>query len=571
MVRAAFDGVERAGDPGVGSLETARKERDLISERSPAQQRQVLSPSRKRLTLVATILGSSIAILDGSVVSVALPSIQRSLGGGLAGQQWVSNAYLLTLGSLILLGGSLGDIFGERRVFALGVAGFGVCSLLCAVAPTIGLLVAFRALQGVAGALLTPSSLAVIVATFPQRERGPAIGTWTAWGTIAGALGPLVAGVILNVASWRWIFVINLPLVAACLWLILKAVPAASPAKTRRRVDVVGAVLCVLGLGGAVFALIEQPRLGWSNPAVAGSLIGGVLLFSAFLVYESRASDPMLRLDLFKSRNFAVGNVETLALYGGLSALFFFLVLYLQQVAGYTPLESGLALLPESLVMFALSSRFGALADRFGPRLFMGGGPLVAGAGMLLLLGFGVRVHYLTEVLPGILVFSLGLSITVAPLTAAILAGIDESEAGIGSAVNNAVARVAGLIATVAIGALVAAQFSSSLNNKLAGRPLTPGGRAAVAQAKALTFGRPSVAGLPPGEAAAITVATGQSSLEAFRVGVGVASGLVIIGGLIGAAGIRNPRRVVRASQCSGGQLAGAPLDAAGLHAPQAA
>jgi hypothetical protein len=359
--------------------------------------------------------------------------------------------------------------------------------------------------------------------------------------------------------------------VAACLWLILKAVPAASPAKTRRRVDVVGAVLCVLGLGGAVFALIEQPRLGWSNPAVAGSLIGGVLLFSAFLVYESRASDPMLRLDLFKSRNFAVGNVETLALYGGLSALFFFLVLYLQQVAGYTPLESGLALLPESLVMFALSSRFGALADRFGPRLFMGGGPLVAGAGMLLLLGFGVRVHYLTEVLPGILVFSLGLSITVAPLTAAILAGIDESEAGIGSAVNNAVARVAGLIATVAIGALVAAQFSSSLNNKLTGRPLTPGGRAAVAQAKALTLGRPSVAGLPPGEAAAITVATGQSSLEAFRVGVGVASGLVIIGGLIGAAGIRNPRRVVRASQCSGGQLAGAPLDAAGLHAPQAA
>jgi EmrB/QacA subfamily drug resistance transporter len=521
------------------------------------------------LTLVATILGSSIAILDGSVVSVALPSIQRSLGGGLAGQQWVSNAYLLTLGSLILLGGSLGDIFGERRVFALGVAGFGVCSLLCAVAPTIGLLVAFRALQGAAGALLTPSSLAVIVATFPQRERGPAIGTWTAWGTIAGALGPLVAGVILNVASWRWIFVINLPLVAACLWLILKAVPAASPTKTRRRVDVVGAVLCVLGLGGAVFALIEQPRLGWSNPAVAGSLIGGVLLFSAFLVYESRASDPMLRLDLFKSRNFAVGNVETLALYGGLSALFFFLVLYLQQVAGYTPLESGLALLPESLVMFALSSRFGALADRFGPRLFMGGGPLVAGAGMLLLLGFGVRVHYLTEVLPGILVFSLGLSMTVAPLTAAILAGIDESEAGIGSAVNNAVARVAGLIATVAIGALVAAQFSSSLDNKLAGRPLTPRGHAAVAEAKALTLGRPSVAGLPPGEAAAITVATGQSSLEAFRVGVGVASGLVIIGGLIGAAGIRNPRRVVRASQCSGGQLAGAPLDAAGLHAPQ--
>ena len=537
---------------------------------APAATSPGVSGSAKRLTLVATILGSSIAILDGSVVSVALPSIQRSLGGGLAGQQWVSNAYLLTLGSLILLGGSLGDIFGERRIFALGVGGFGATSLLCALAPTIGLLVAFRALQGIAGALLTPSSLAVIVSTFPERERGPAIGTWTAWGTIAGALGPLVAGGILAVGSWRWIFVINLPLVVACLWLIMRAVPRTTPSATHRRVDVIGALLCVLGLGGTVFALIEQPRLGWSNPAVAGSLIGGVTLFAAFLLYESRARDPMLKLDLFKSRNFAVGNVETLALYGGLSALFFFLVLYLQQVAGYSPLKSGLALLPESVVMFALSSRFGALADRLGPRLFMGAGPLIAGAGMLMLLTFGVHVDYLTEVLPGILVFSLGLSITVAPLTAAILAGIDQAEAGIGSAVNNAVARVAGLIATVAIGAIVAAQFSSSLDHDLAGQRLTPRGQAAVAEAKQLTLGRPSVAGVPPREAVAITVASLDSSLTAFRVGVGVASALVVIGGLIGAVGIQNPRRVVRAQQCPGGQLAGVPLDAARLHASTA-
>jgi Major Facilitator Superfamily len=344
-------------------------------------------------------------------------------------------------------------------------------------------------------------------------------------------------------------------------------VPAKNPSATHRQVDVVGGLLCVLGLGGTVFALIEQPRLGWSNPAVTGSLIGGVILFAVFLLYESQARDPMLRLDLFRSRNFAVGNVETLALYGGLSALFFFLVLYLQQVAGYSPLKSGLALLPMSVVIFALSSRFGALADRLGPRLFMGGGPLIAGAGMLLLLTFGVRVNYLTEVLPGILLFSVGLSITVAPLTAAILAGIDQAEAGIGSAVNNAVARVAGLIATVTIGALVAVQFGSSLDHHLAGRPLTPRGRAAVAEAKQLTLGRPSVAGLPPREGLAIAVASGQSSLEAFRVGIGVASVLVVLGGLIGAAGIQNPRRVVRAQQCAGGQLAGAPLDAADLHA----
>jgi EmrB/QacA subfamily drug resistance transporter len=527
--------------------------------------------SARRLTLIATILGSSIAILDGSVVSVALPSIQRSLGGGLAGQQWVSNAYLLTLGSLILLGGSLGDIFGERRIFALGVGGFGAASVLCALAPTIGLLVAFRALQGIAGALLTPSSLAVIVATFPERERGPAIGTWTAWGTIAGALGPLVAGAILNVASWRWIFVINVPLVLACLWLIQKAIPPVAGTRPRRRVDVLGALLCVLGLGGSVFALIEQPRLGWSSFAVTGSLVGGVVLFAAFLVYESRAADPMLRLDLFRSRNFAVGNVETLALYGGLSALFFFLVLFLQQVAGYTPLQSGLALLPESIVMFALSSRFGSLADRFGPRLFMGAGPLVAGAGMLMLLTIGVHAHYLTNVLPAILVFSLGLSMTVAPLTAAVLAGVPETEAGIGSAVNNAVARVAGLLATVTVGALVAAQFSASLDQALGRRPLTRTGQAAVSEAKQLTLGRPSVAGVPPREAVAITAASNTASVDAFRVGIGVAGGLVIVGGLIGGVGIRNPRRVVRAEQCSGGQLAGAPLDAAGLHAPASA
>jgi MFS transporter len=320
-----------------------------------------------------------------------------------------------------------------------------------------------------------------------------------------------------------------------------------------------------------VSALIEQPRLGWSSPAVSGSLAAGLILFAAFLVFESRTSDPMLRLELFKSRNFSVGNIETLALYGGLSALFFFLTLYLQQVAGYSPLKSGLAVLPESLVMFALSSRFGALADRFGPRWFMGAGPLIAGAGMLMLLTVEVHVNYVTEVLPAILLFSLGLSTTVAPLTAAILAGVSQDEAGIGSAINNAVARVAGLIATVAIGALVAAQFSSSLDRHLSGRPLTPPGRAAEAQAKQLAFGRPSVAGVPPRQATAIVAASDQASVEAFRWGIGVTSLLVICGGVIGAVGIRNPRRSVEAKQCSGGQLAGAPLDAAGVHAPASA
>ena len=524
----------------------------------------------KQVTLAACIIGSGIAVLDGTVVNVALPTIQRDLGGGLAGQQWVSNAYLLTLSSLILVGGSLGDLFGERRIFALGVGGFGAASLLCALAPTIGLLIAFRALEGVAGALLIPSSLAVIVATFPESERGAAIGTWTAFGAIAAAIGPLGGGLLLGIGSWRWIFLINLPFVALCLVLILAVIPRAAPravGAAAPAVDYVGALLCALGLGGPVFALIEQPRLGWSSPAVMAGLIGGVALFAAFLLYESRyASHPMLALGLFKRRNFAVGNVETFAMYAGLSVLFFFLTLFLQQVAGYSPLRSGLSTLPVTVVMLVLSRRFGGLADRHGPRLFMGGGPLLAGAGLLLLLRVGVNVDYYTEVLPGLLVFSLGLSMTVAPLTAAVLAGVEERQAGIASGVNNAVARVAGLLGIAALGAVVAVQFSASLDSHLAGVRLDPRAEVAVAQAKRLTLGRPSVAGLPPRQARAVTAAADAASLESFRAGIAIAGGLVLLGGVIGAVGIQNPRRAVCAEECAGGPLVGASPDAAGLH-----
>jgi EmrB/QacA subfamily drug resistance transporter len=520
----------------------------------------------KRLTLIACILGSGIALLDGTVVNVALPSIQRSLGGGLAGQQWVSNAYLLTLGSLILVGGSLGDLYGERRIFALGVGGFGAASLLCALAPSIGVLIACRALQGVAGALLTPSSLAVIVATFPEDERGPAIGTWTAFGAIAAVVGPLCGGLLLGVASWRWVFLINLPLVAICVALILTTIPRAAPVGGGRRVDIVGALLCALGLGGPVYALIEQPRLGWSSPGVLVPLLAGMLMGAAFLLHEARTRDPMLPLGLFRRRNFAAGNIETLVVYGGLSVLFFFLVLFLQQVAGYSPLKSGLATLPTTIVMFVLSRRFGGLADRHGPRLFMGLGPIVAGAGLLLLLRVEVDVDYLTQVLPALLVFSVGLSMTVAPLTAAVLAGVEEGQAGIASGVNNAIARVAGLLGIAALGAVVAAQFTSALHSHLDGARLGPPARAAVAQAERLTLGHPSLAGLPPRQAAVVGDASNDASLESFRIGIGIAGGLVILGGVVGIAGIRNPRREVSAEECPGGQLVGASPDAAGCH-----
>ena len=469
---------------------------------------------RQRLTLLAAILGSAVVTVDSTIVNVALPAIEEDLGGGLSGQQWVSNAYLLTLGSLILIGGSLGDIYGTGRVFALGVVAFGVLSVGCAFAPTIEVLIGARALQGAAGALVTPSSLAIVVAAFEPRERGAAIGSWTAWGGIAAILGPLVGGVIVDQVSWRWIFALNVPLVLVTLVLILVALPRTTR-NEQRRVDYVGAALCALGLGGVVFALVEQPRFGWGSPVVAVPLVVGVSAFAAFLVYEWRAREPMLRLELFSRRNFAVGNAETLAMYAGLAILFFFLVIYLQQVAGYTAFESGLATVPVTVIMFALSRWFGALADRYGPRLFMSAGPLVAAGGLLLLLRVGIEAPYVEEVLPAMVVFALGLSLTVAPLTATVLADADESDAGIASAVNNAIARVAGLVGVSVVGVVVAGTLVGD------------------------------------------TFVADDESVRAFHQVVSICAALVAAGGVVGGLGIVNPRRAVEARRCPGGQLVG--------------
>jgi EmrB/QacA subfamily drug resistance transporter len=521
----------------------------------------------KRLTLVACILGSSVALVDATVVNVALPAIGRDLGGGLAAQQWLGGAYLLTLGSLILIGGSLGDVLGERRVFAVGVTGFGVMSLVCAAAPSVELLIVGRGLQGLFGALLTPSALAVIIATFPEDERGPAIGTWTAWGGIATIAGPLLGGEILNIGSWRWIFAINVPLVAVTLALVL-AVVRERERDMSRHIDIPGATLCALGLAGPTFALIEQPRLGWSSPGVAGPLIAGVVLLAAFIAFERRTEDPMLPLRLFRRHNFSVGNIETFSMYAGLSVVFFVLVLYLQQVAGYSALKAGLSTLPSTLVMFALSRRFGALADKHGPRFFMGAGPLVGAVGVVMLSRLGTHVSYFADLLPGLFVWALGLSMTVAPLTAAVLAGVDADQAGIGSAVNNAVARVAGLIGTAAIGAIVAAQFTSSLDSRLQGRPLQPKARAVVAAARRQPLGVPATEGLPAADAARLRHDSAEASRSAFSLGMEIAAILVGAGGVLGAVGIRNPRRRVRAEDCAGGQFVASPRDAAGCKDP---
>jgi EmrB/QacA subfamily drug resistance transporter len=508
---------------------------------------------------MAAIMGSFITGLDATAVNVALPAIRDDLGGGLAGQQWVSNAYLLTLGSLILVGGSLGDIFGERRVFSIGVGGFGLVSALCAMAPSIELLIAGRALQGAFGALLTPSALALIISTFPPSERGAAIGSWTAWSGISTVVGPLVGGYLADAVSWRLIFAINVPFVALTLLLIAVAVPARERAAARVPLDWLGAVLTFLGLAGPVLALIRQPVVGWGSIEVWGPGIAGVVLLGIFLVHERRTEAPMLPLGLFARRNFAIGNLETFAVYGGLSVTFFFLVLFLQQVAGYDALQAGLALMPATLVMFALSKRVGRLADRVGPRLFMGLGPLMSALGLALMLRIDAHLNYFTDLLPALLIFSIGLAVTVAPLTATVLADADESNAGIASGINNAIARVAGLLAVAAMGAVVSAQFSSALDDRLAGQTLSAPARAAVEQARKETLARvdPSVAG------SAVAGAVQAASTRAFHVGIGISTALVALGGVLGLVGIRNPRRTVRCEDCPGGQLAGQPLDAA--------
>ena len=406
---------------------------------------------RGRLVLLAAILGSFVAFLDMSVVNVALPAIRRALGGGVAAQQWIVDAYLLSLSSLILIAGSVSDLFGRKRVFAAGLLGFGVTSLLCAAAPGSTFLIVARGLQGIAGALLVPSSLAMILSSFEGDAQGRAIGIWTAWTGIAFVVGPLASG-LLVAAGWRWVFAINVLPIAATL-LVVTRLPPDRSRRDEHPVDLLGAAMCAAGLGGLTFALIEQPRVGWGVPWVWLPFAAGTAALAAFLLWERAAPAPMLDFALFRNRNFAVGNVATLAIYAGLSAATFVLTLFLQQGAGYSPLTSGLALLPVTLLMFALSPRFARLAARHGPRPFMTAGPIVAGAGLWLIGRLGGRAAYTTHVLPGVLAFGLGLSATVAPLTAAILAGVDQRQAGVASAVNNAIARVAGLLAVAAVGA----------------------------------------------------------------------------------------------------------------------
>lgn len=427
----------------------------VTHEQSGAEQ-TVTDPmsTTQRFVLWIAILGSFVAFLDGTIVNVALPAISDELGGGLRTQQWVVDAYLITLGALILVAGSVSDAYGRVLVLRIGLIGFGVASLAIAAAPTAEFLIVARAVQGAAGAFLVPSSLALITSNFSGGAQGRAIGIWTAMTTSAMIVGPLIGGLLVDLASWRLAFLINVFPIGATLVLLARG-GFRDTRQPDASIDWLGAALCTLGLGGMVYALIEQPHLGWSSPAIWLPLVFGAVLFALFILRQRRVRSPILPLDLFRVRNFSAGNIATTFIYGALALNGMVVVVYLQESAGLSATLAGLASLPTTILLILFSSRVGTLSGRWGPRLFMTVGPITMGAGALLLLTVSTDFSYWWQVLPSMVVLGAGLALTVAPLTSAILGSIGPERSGIASAVNNAVARVAGLIAIALLATIV--------------------------------------------------------------------------------------------------------------------
>ena len=457
------------------------------------------SSAQGRWVLLATVLGSTMASIDATVVGIALPAIGNEFHSSLSTLQWVVTAYTLTLAGLLLFAGALGDKYGRKRVFVIGVVWFAVASLLCGIAPDAPFLIAARAVQGVGAALLTPGSLAIIEASFRPEDRGKAIGAWSGFGGVGAAIGPFLGGWLIQALSWRLIFVINLPLAVLVVAVSLRHVPESRDPAATGPVDYVGGALVTTGLIGLTYGLIEGPTVGWTKPSPLAALIGGCVLLAAFVWWEHRTANPMMPLSLFASAQFSAANVVTFAVYGALGGALFLLPIQLEQVSGYSPLQAGISLLPVTLIMLALSSRSGALAARIGPRLQMTVGPLVIAAGLALFVRIGHGGSYLTEVLPAVLVFGFGLAINVAPLTSTVLAAAPAEHAGMASAVNNDVARAASLISVAVL---------------------------------------PAAAGL-----------TGAAYLHPVKFSAGfhtaslISAGLCVVGGAVAAAFIRNPRK----------------------------
>lgn len=514
---------------------------------------RVASPAQtgaERWVLLAAILGSSMAFIDGTVVNVALPSIQRDLGATAGDAEWVVEAYTLMLSSLLLVGGALGDRYGRRRVFGLGVALFAVTSAACGLAPSPGVLVGARALQGAAAALLTPGSLALISAAYSGSRRGRAIGTWSGASAITSAVGPVLGGFLVGHLSWRWAFFVNLPFAAVVLVLVATRVPESVDPDARGRLDWPGALLVSGGLAGVVYAVIRAQSAGFDGGAVA-TLVPGVVALSLFVVQERRltaalhrrtvdprARAPMLLLDLFRSRAFSATNLLTLLLYAALGGALFFVPFDLIEVHGYSPAAAGAALLPFVVLMSLLSRWSGGLVARVGARLPLTVGPVVAACGFALFALPGRGGSYWTTFFPATVVLGLGMAVTVAPLTTTVMGSVPTSHAGAASGVNNAVARVAGLLAVALLGTVLVRGFDSSLERRLGELGLPAAAVAAVeAQESRLALAQPP-AGLSAGQRASVVAAVEGAFVDAFRTTVLIGAALALAGGVVGGVGL---------------------------------